>query len=496
MQSVENLSREELVARVRALQAGADPDFVSRQALGTLDTPALIDLVNESRQRLALALESAALALWEWDIPGGRVLYSDELAGMLQVPSGTLPQDTYPCQHLAHPEDTASLAERLNTHLRERSEPFERSLRVRAGSGRWKLLLARGRVIARDRDGNALRMAGTVQDLDACHLMPSPTGAARAAGARDDAAGAATVESAWREHQDQLESILNNAAEGMLVVSAEGGIERINPVAQRMFGYGAEQALGTSLRQLTVELDYDGEPPAAEEGPVQRMRRLLGGRREVTGRRQDGSLFPLELSLSEITLVPGPPKFAALVRDITERKTWENRIYSLAYSDSLTGLPNRLLLRDRLEQAIASAQRNRSLVGVLFVDLDHFKAVNDSYGHHAGDQLLREIGERAKDCVREIDTVCRLGGDEFVLVLPDLRETGDAGAVARKLVAALSAPYAIEGRELAITPTVGVSIYPHHGADADTLIRNADTAMYHAKESGENKYRFYEPSAP
>jgi diguanylate cyclase (GGDEF)-like protein len=203
-------------------------------------------------------------------------------------------------------------------------------------------------------------------------------------------------------------------------------------------------------------------------------------------------MFPLELSLSEIALTPAPPKFTALVRDITERKTWENRIYSLAYSDSLTGLPNRLLLRDRLEHAIASAQRNRSLVGVLFVDLDHFKAINDSYGHHAGDQLLREIGERAKGCVREIDTVCRLGGDEFVLVLPDLHEAGDAGAVARKLLAALSHPYAIDGRELAITPTVGVSIYPHHGADADTLIRNADTAMYHAKESGKNNFRFYE----
>jgi diguanylate cyclase (GGDEF)-like protein/PAS domain S-box-containing protein len=493
MQSVDNLSREELVARVRELQAGADQDFVSRQALGVLDNssaPALIRLVDESRQRLALTLESAALALWEWDIPGGRVFYSDELAGLLQVASGTLPQDTYPCEHLAHPDDTASLAEALAAHLREPGEPFERPLRVRAGSGRWKLLLARGRVVARDRDGKAVRMAGTVQDLDACHLMPAPTGEAPPARARDDAAGGS--ETALRERERQLESILNNAAEGMLVVSAEGGIERINLVAQHMFGYDAEQAQRTNLRQLTVELDYDSETGTAEERPVQRMRRLLGGRREVTGRRQDGSLFPLELSLSEITLAPGPPKFTALVRDITERKTWENRIYMLAYSDSLTGLPNRLLLRDRLEQAIASAQRNRSLVAVLFVDLDHFKAVNDAHGHHAGDQLLREIGERAKSCVREIDTVCRLGGDEFVLVLPDLHEAGDAGAVARKLVAALSAPYAIEGRELAITPTVGVSIYPHHGADADTLIRNADSAMYHAKESGKNKYRFYE----
>jgi diguanylate cyclase (GGDEF)-like protein/PAS domain S-box-containing protein len=448
-------------------------------------------LVNESHQRLKLALESAALALWDWDIPGGRVFYSDEFTGLLQVAPGVLPQDTFPFQHLVHPEEAAGLRERFNAPLREPRELFEQQLRVCAGSGRWKLVLARGRVVTRDRDGKAVRMAGTAQDIGADHPMrPSLDGSSLPLAQGDGGSGGA-VERALRERERLLESILNNAAEGMIVVSADGAIERINLVAQRMFGYSAEEAQRTNLRQLTVELAYDGET-GAEERPVQWMRRLLGGRREVTGRRQDDGMFPLELSLSEIALTPAPPKFTALVRDITERKTWENRIYSLAYSDSLTGLPNRLLLRDRLEHAIASAQRNRSLVGVLFVDLDHFKAINDSYGHHAGDQLLREIGERAKGCVREIDTVCRLGGDEFVLVLPDLREAGDAGAVARKLLAALSRPYAIEGRELAITPTVGVSIYPHHGTDADTLIRNADSAMYHAKESGKNNFRFYE----
>ncbi|HEU5283507.1 MAG TPA: PAS domain S-box protein [Burkholderiales bacterium] len=444
-------------------------------------------LVGESHQRLKLALESAALALWDWDIPGGRVFYSDELAGLLQLAPGPLPQDAFPCQHLAQPEEAAGLQERLAAHLREPGELFERELPVLAGSGEGTLLLMRGRVVSRDRDGHAVRMAGTVQVVGGHAMQSVPEGSPPRR-----VADSAAVERAVRERERLLESILNNAAEGMIVVSADGTIERINLVAQRMFGYGVEEAQRTNLRQLTVELAYDGQTAGAEERPVQWLRRLLGGRREVTGRRRDGGMFPLELSLSEITLTPGPPKFTALVRDITERKTWENRIYSLAYSDSLTGLPNRLLLRDRLEHAIASAQRNRSLVGVLFLDLDHFKAINDSYGHHAGDQLLREIGERAKGCVREIDTVCRLGGDEFVLVLPDLHEAGDAGAVARKLLAALSRPYAIEGRELAITPTVGVSIYPHHGADADTLIRNADTAMYHAKESGKNDFRFYE----
>ncbi len=128
---------------------------------------------------------------------------------------------------------------------------------------------------------------------------------------------------------------------------------------------------------------------------------------------------------------------------------------------------------------------------MLFFDLDHFKAINDSYGHHMGDELLREIAARTTGCVREIDTVCRLGGDEFVLVLPELRDAADAGAVARKLLAALSQPYRIDGHELCITPTLGISIYPKDGTDADTLLRNADTAMYHAKESGKNDFRFF-----
>jgi len=247
--------------------------------------------------------------------------------------------------------------------------------------------------------------------------------------------------------------------------------------------------VGMDFRQLAVQLGYDStrnhEPPEAW------TRRLLGSHREMTGRRKDGTLFPLEVALSEIEMNPGPHRLNAVVRDITERKSWESRIYSLAYSDSLTGLPNRLLLRDRLEHAIAAAQRNRTLVGVLFLDLDRFKTVNDSFGHHAGDQLLRDIGERTRGCVREIDTVSRLGGDEFVVVLPELRDSLDAGAVARKILSAVAEPYRIESHDVAVTPTPGISLYPQDGVDAETLLRNADTAMYHAKEGGKNRFEYF-----
>src|SRR5206468_12932670 len=254
-------------------------------------------------------------------------------------------------------------------------------------------------------------------------------------------------------------------------------------------GYATNEAIGMDFRQLAVQLGF--EAVRNQEPPEAWTRRLLGSHREMTGRRKNSTLFPLEVALSEIEMSSGANRLTAVVRDITERKSWESRIYSLAYSDSLTGLPNRLLLRDRLEHAIAAAQRNRTLVGVLFLDLDQFKAINDSYGHRVGDLLLREIAERARSCVREIDTVSRLGGDEFVVVLPELREALDAAAVARKILTALAEAYRIDGHQLSITQTLGISIYPQDGPDADTLLRNADSAMYHAKESGKNRFLFF-----
>jgi diguanylate cyclase (GGDEF)-like protein/PAS domain S-box-containing protein len=349
----------------------------------------------------------------------------------------------------------------------ELGEPFDLELPLITARGhhRWVRIIGE----AQREDGKVTHVFGAMQDITVRR----------------------ETEDALRDSERQLETILDNAAEGMMVLSPGGMIERFNRQARHIFGYEAGEAHALTLKHLTLELNYDhvAEP---ESAPAL-MQRLVGSHRELIGRRKDASLFPLELAVSEITIGPGIAKFTAVVRDITERKSWETRIYNLAYSDSLTGLPNRLLLRDRLEHAVAAAQRNRSLVGVLFLDLDHFKSINDSFGHHVGDALLREIGERAKSCVREIDTVSRLGGDEFVVVLPELREGVDAGAVARKILAALSQPYRIDSLEIAITPTLGISIFPDDGSDCDTLLRCADTAMYHAKESGKNRFEFFSP---
>jgi diguanylate cyclase (GGDEF)-like protein/PAS domain S-box-containing protein len=308
-------------------------------------------------------------------------------------------------------------------------------------------------------------------------------------GSLQDITARKQAEQALRQSERQLDSILDNAAEGIVVLSADGKIERINRQARKLFGYDLEDAVGRGFGDLVLEVGYEqGRQPEAFQSWLEQS---VEDRREATGRRLDGSTFALELALSHIDVGAGPSKVAAVVRDITERKSWEDRISSMAYLDSLTGLPNRLLLNDRLDHAIAAAQRSRRSVGVLFLDLDHFKTINDTYGHHVGDQLLRELAERIRRCIREIDTVSRLGGDEFVIVLPDIRAQADAGNVARKILQALAQAYSIDGNEIVVTPTVGISLYPQDGTNADSLLRNADTAMYQAKESGKNRFGFF-----
>jgi len=488
MQALDRLSREELIALVHDLQGrlaarrelgpsagsaaairGADARIIGASTiLRTLaeaqrkvsENHEHQSALSESEARFRALVEASAQPVW---ITNARGEVDAEIPSWQRYTGLSFEQTRGEgWLHALHPEDRARAAQDWAEACTAGSV-FDAEFRVRRHDGMWRHMHARA-VPVYSADGSIREWVGMSTDI-----------------------------TSLRESERQLDSILNEAAEAMLVVSSDGVIERFNLAAQRLFGYGAEEARTLNLRQLTVELAFDEATDTASQPHPTWIKPLLGGRREITGRRKDGTIFPLELSLSEIGMGPRPPRFTAVVRDITDRKSWENRIYTLAYTDSLTGLPNRLLLRDRLEHAIAAGQRNRSMVGVLFFDLDHFKAINDSYGHHVGDELLREIARRTTGCVREIDTVCRLGGDEFVLVLPELHDAADAGAVARKLLAVLSQPYEIDGHELHITPTLGISIFPQDGPDADALVRNADTAMYHAKESGKNDYRYFDP---
>ena len=213
---------------------------------------------------------------------------------------------------------------------------------------------------------------------------------------------------------------------------------------------------------------------------------------EIWNRRRNGEIYPEWLGISSVrdehgTLV----NYIGIFTDISERKAVEAKIEYLAHHDSLTGLPNRLLLKDRMEHAIVHADRSGRKVALLFVDLDRFKAVNDSYGHPVGDALLRQAAQRLQDCVRESDTISRHGGDEFLVVLSDLMDARMPAQVAAKIMTSLGQPFLIEGHEASVSGSIGIALYPDDGDGFDDLLKKADTAMYHAKESGRNAFRFH-----
>src|ERR1051325_506957 len=272
--------------------------------------------------------------------------------------------------------------------------------------------------------------------------------------------------------------------DGIGILDAELDFTYVNDALAKLYGYASAQSLvGTSLAELYEASENDRFrnwilPIVLERG------RWRG---ETAGLRRDNSTFPQEISM---TALDGGG-IVIVVRDISERTYAEEQIKHLAYHDALTGLPNRLLFKDRLTVALSHAQRDGSRLAVLFLDLDRFKVINDSLGHNIGDQLLQAVAARVQSCVRESDTVARLGGDEFTLLLPNLNRSEDAAPVAQKLLEAVRYPFHIEGREFFITTSIGVSLYPEDGLDAETLIKNADTAMYQAKEQGRDNYQLF-----
>lgn len=258
----------------------------------------------------------------------------------------------------------------------------------------------------------------------------------------------------------------------------------VNDALARLYGYPDPRSMiGLPLHTLYEPATYERFTSTILPIVYQRGR----WRGEAPGLRHDGLTFPQEISISAIE----GGGLVCVVRDITERTYAEEQIKHLAYHDALTGLPNRLLFKDRLTVAISHAQRERSKLAVLFLDLDRFKVINDSLGHNIGDQLLQAVAGRITSCVRDSDTVARLGGDEFTVLLPHLPHGEDAALVAQKIIDAVRYPFQVEGREFFMTTSIGISLYPDDGVDAETLIKNADTAMYQAKEQGRDNYQLF-----
>ncbi|MCF8199952.1 MAG: EAL domain-containing protein [Sulfuritalea sp.] len=308
--------------------------------------------------------------------------------------------------------------------------------------------------------------------------------------------GEVTLHTLWRDISERqtaehrlrlLASVFEHSGEAIVITDRDNCIVEVNQAFTRLTGYSTEEVLGQNPRMLasgrTTAQEFKAMWRAIEEESFWQG--------EVWDKRKDGSFYPKWLAISAVrNNAREIDYYVGSFTDISERKAAQERINQLAMHDTLTGLPNRYNLQGRLEQALATARRDGGQLALMFIDLDRFKDINDTLGHHVGDDLLQEVAARLTASVRDSDVVARLGGDEFVVVLTDIDATV-AGSVADKILKSLGVAYSIEGYELHSTPSIGIAIFPDDGRDAETLTRNADIAMYHAKSAGRNNIQFF-----
>jgi diguanylate cyclase (GGDEF)-like protein/PAS domain S-box-containing protein len=294
--------------------------------------------------------------------------------------------------------------------------------------------------------------------------------------------------------KERAQMTLNSIGDAVLSTDMEGRITYLNAVAEKITGWTREEASGKQVDDVFVIIDGSTREPCFN--PLKtalEQNKTVGLTRQCILIRRDGAEFAIEDSAAPIHDQYGTTTGAVIVfHDVSVARAIEAEMSHLAQHDTLTKLPNRTLLQDRLSQAITTAGRNGTRIAVLFVDLDGFKHINDSLGHAIGDRLLQSVAKRLLAAVRTSDTVSRIGGDEFVILLSEVAHAGDAGVKAGKILAALNAPLEIDQHNLRITASIGVTTYPEDGQETAMLIKNADLAMYQAKENGRNNYQFFE----
>ncbi|MFZ5637672.1 MAG: putative bifunctional diguanylate cyclase/phosphodiesterase [Pseudomonadota bacterium] len=420
--------------------------------------------LRDRDDRLKLALWASSEQYWDYDIKTRhlRRMWVDSRSTSPELRVLTMTES----DHRIHPEDLPQVDAKLRAHLRGEAELFISEHRILDNRGEWLWVRARGRAVETGPDGKVRRIAGTARDIT-------------------------QVRQAERERRIAI-AVLRSMNEAVGVLDADFRFISINPAFTRSTGYSEREVIGQSASLL----DSTQHDAAFYNRVRQRLATDGHWAGEMWQKRKNGQEFLCSIESTATEGIHGERRlYIVVITDITQQKRAEQELRYLANFDTLTNLPNRAMLSERLSRAIVRARRQNHRIAVLFLDLDRFKDINDSLGHTAGDRILRAAAMRLQETVGEHQTVARLGGDEFTVVLENLEHPVDADKVAREIIMAFEAPLVLDDRqEVVISPSIGISLYPDHGQVPTELLKQADTAMYQAKAAGRRTFVRYDDS--
>ena len=416
--------------------------------------------LKKSKETLDLVLMSSNDGIWDWNVIDDTIERSLSWCQILGYTTQGIASNRAEWQELMHPDDLERASQQMSGFLAGDQNRYSMELRMRHKDGHYVYVLTRGYIV-RDAQGRAVRVCGTTSDLTAQKEADAKLSLAAA--------------------------VFQQSREGITVTDAQCNIIMVNKAFTDMTGYTEAEVLGKNPR-LQASGRHSRDFFLAMWESIGAQDHWEG---EIWNRRKDGTIYPEWLTIAamrngkkEVT------HYIGSFSDLSDAKAAEGRIQHLSHFDTLTGLPNRALLKDRTEQGISMAQRADEPMTMMLVGIDHLRSVNDSLGHHIGDGLLVEMARRISDAVREQDTVARLGGKEFVLVLPGT--SGEGGAhLATELLWKLAEPLSLEGHELTLTASIGIASYPDNGCDFETLLKSVEIAMHRAQTQGRDTFQFY-----
>ncbi|MEG3638230.1 sensor domain-containing protein [Magnetococcus sp. PR-3] len=414
-----------------------------------------------NQANLAHAQAIAHLGSWQWELGSGHMFWSDETFRIFGEALQSFKPAFEDILRRTHPQDAKFLEQGVTRSLADPEVGFEFETRLLRRSGEVRSVIMLGEV-AYDHNRKPLRVSGTIQDI--------------------------TERKITEDNLLLAKRVIESASEAIVITNAEGLITDINPAYEAITGYSREEVMGQSPA-ITQSGRHD-------EGFYKQMWQALkqagSWEGEIWDRRKNGEIFPKWLTINAMRNAYGHVShYVGIFLDITTQKATEEKLERLAFYDPLTKLPNRALFRDRLEHELEISARDQDQTGLFFIDLDRFKLVNDTLGHDAGDLLLQSVSERIRETLRRSDTVARLGGDEFTVILPRIHQPAEAAKIAQNIIESLKQPFQLKSQEVFIGSSIGIALYPEDGEDFETLTKNADTAMYQAKEAGRGQYIFF-----